>query len=126
MTAAPTGHQWQHMGSQDLPALARGTKPGRLDDRIPEVVAVLSTHLTAAEADPHAHRVLTVTVVPFDALLHSHGTRHGRRRRREDHHEPVTKALYFDAAGLGEGSTQDRDVRLAKLVGSLGRHAHRH
>ena len=39
--AAPTGHGPHDIGRQDLPALAPGTQPGRLDDRVPEVVVVL-------------------------------------------------------------------------------------
>ena len=74
VAVAPTGHGPDHVGRQDLAALARRTEPGRLDDRVPEVVVVLPADLAPAQPDPQAHRVLTAAVVPFDALLHGHGT----------------------------------------------------
>ena len=42
VTVAASSHGRHHVGGQDLPALADRTQPGRLDDRVPEVVVVLS------------------------------------------------------------------------------------
>ena len=77
----------------------------------------------AAQSDPQSHRVLPAPVVPFDALLHGHGTGQGGRRRAEDHHEPVAEVLHLGATGLGDGLAQDREVLPADLVGGLGRQA---
>ena len=109
------------VGGQDLPALAGGTEPGRLDHRVPEVVVVLSGYFPTAEAHAQAHRVLTVPIVPFDALLHGHPTGQGGGGRPEDHHEAVAQVLDLGTAGLGDGLTQDREVSPADLVGDIGR-----
>jgi arginase family enzyme len=106
--------------AKDLPALAGGTQPGRFDDRVPEVVVVLSGDLATTQAHSQAHRVFPVAVVPFDALLHGHATGESSRGRREDHHEPVTQVLHLGATDLGNGLAQDREVPTADLVSSIG------
>ena len=54
------------------PPLSSRTQPGRLDDRIAEVVAVLLGCLTGAQADANTERLTVRTIVMFDSLLHSH------------------------------------------------------
>ena len=125
VTAAPAGHQPHDVGRQDLPALAAGTEPGRLDDRVAEVVVVLATDLAAAQPDPQTDRLLAAPVVAFDALLHRHRARQRRRRRREHDHEPVTQVLHLGAARLGDRLTQDREMPAAQLVRGVGRQARR-
>ena len=123
VTAAPTGHSPHHVGRQNLPALAGGTESSRLDDRVAEVVAVLSTDFASAQPDPKAHRVLPATVVPFDALLHDHPARQGGRGRGEHHHEPITQILHLGATCFGDRLAQDREMISANLVGRFGRQA---
>ena len=82
-SVAPAGHQPHHVGGQDLAALAGGAEPGRLDDRVAEVVVVLSADLAAAQPDPQAHRVVTAAVVPArrPAAWPPHTPRRPRPRR---------------------------------------------
>ena len=109
--------------ARTCPLSHRAHSAGRLDDRVPEVVVVLLADLAPAQSDPQAHRVLTVPVVPFDALLHGHRARQGGRRRAEHHHEPVTEVLHLGATRFGDRLAQDREVTTADLVGGLGRQA---
>jgi len=74
VAVAATGHGPHDVGSQNLPAFASRTEPGRLDDRISEVVVVLPGHFPTAETNPQGHRAFPIPVVPLDALLHGHGT----------------------------------------------------
>ena len=120
VTIAPTGHRPHHVGGQDLPALAGGTQPGRLDDRVPEVVVVLSGDLPAAQAHPQTHRVLPVAVVPFDALLHGHGAARAAEAEPKTTMSPSPRFFTSVPPGLGDGLAQDREVLPADLVGGLG------
>ena len=52
VTTASAGHGPHHIGSQDLPTLAEGTEPGRLDHRVTEVVGILAGDLSPTESDP--------------------------------------------------------------------------
>ena len=81
MTAPPTGHRSHEVGRQDLTGVAAGTEPGCLDDRVPEVVAVLVADLAHAQAHTQSDWFSTLAVVLFDALLHAYCTRQGRGRR---------------------------------------------
>ena len=121
VSAAPTGHGPHDVGSQDLPAVAGGTQPSCLDDRVPEVVVVLPADLARAQTHPQAHRMLSLPVVPLDALLHRHGTAQRGRGRAEHHHEPVAEVLHLGATGLRHGLAEDREVSPADLVCDLGR-----
>ena len=125
VTAAATSRQPHDVRRQDLPALTAGAQPGRLDDRVAEVVVVLSTDLAPAQPDPQTHRVLTPPVVAFDALLHGHRARQRRRRGAEHDHEPVTQVLHLGAARLGDRLTQDREMPATQLVRGVGRQARR-
>ena len=113
VSAAPTGHQPHHIRSQDLAARAGRAELSCLDHRVPEVIAVLRADVAHTQPDAQAHGVLATTVVAFDSLLHGNSTRHGRGRRAEHHHEPVTQALHLGAARLGDRLTQDREVSAA-------------
>ena len=67
--------------------------------------------------------MLTVSIVPFDTLLHRHPTGQGSRGRTKDNHEAVTQVLNLGATGLGDGLTQDREVSSADVIGGVGRQA---
>ena len=103
MTASPTGHGPHHVGSQNLPALALGAEPGCLDDRVPEVVLVLSAHLAAAQPYAQTDRVLPTTVVALHPLLHSHPAGQGSRRGGEGHHQAISQVLHLGTTCLGDG-----------------------
>jgi hypothetical protein len=53
-------------------AFTPGAETGSLDHRVAEVVAVIATYLTDAEADPEADPMLLSSVVQLHALLHGH------------------------------------------------------
>ena len=104
--SSPTGGTGGGCGDRPWPAphrrpgparLAAGTEPGRLDDRVPEVVAVLPGDL-APLSPPAAPPSARGAVVLFDALLHGDPAGQGGRGRGEDHHEPVTQVLHLGAA----------------------------
>ena len=121
VATAPSGGPSHPCRGQDLSALAGGAQPCCLDDRVPEVVVVLSGYLPPAQSDPQPHRMLSAAVVPHDALLHGDGTGQGGRRRGERHHQPVTQVLHLGATGFGDGLAEDREVDPADLFGRVGR-----
>ena len=125
VTAAAASRQSHDVCRQDLPALTAGAEPGRFDDRVAEVVVVLSTDLAPAQPHPQPHRVLTPPVVAFDALLHRHRARQRRRRGAEHDHEPVTQVLHLGAARLGDRLTQDRKMPAPQFVRAVGRQTRR-
>jgi hypothetical protein len=115
--ASATSRQPHDVGRQHLPARAVRTQPRRLDDRFAEIVADFAGHLTRAHTNPQAHRVLTPTAVPLDALLHRHRARQRRRRSTKHDHQTVAQVLHLDAAGFSGRLTQDREVGAPHFVG---------
>ena len=79
-------------GEQDLAPVGPGTQAGGLDDRVPEVVAVLHGGLAGTDADPEPW-ASPGPGVGLGGLLHRHGAREGRRGRRERHMRPFPRFL---------------------------------
>jgi hypothetical protein len=125
VAAASTCRQSHDVGRQHLPARTGGTEPRCFDDRVTEVVVVVTTDFSTAQANSQTQPLIACPVVTLDALLHRDRAGHCGRRGGEHDHEPVTQVLDFRAARLGDRAAQDREMAAAQLVGSIGRETRR-
>jgi hypothetical protein len=92
---------------ENLSALRRGAKPGRLDNRSAETVVPLEDHVAGADPDPDLQRRRARPVLPADRLLDGHRRPHGIRRPREGRHDPIAQVLdQMPPAGLDGGGHQ--------------------
>ena len=121
MRTSSTGGGPNQVRDENLSTFGFGAQPGRLDDRVSEVVVALLGRLPAAQAHPQSQGSLSGGIVAVDPLLHGHGTVEGDRGRAEDDHEPVAQVLHLCTPGGGDGLAQHGEVPVPHLVGGIGR-----
>ena len=91
-------HEADQVRREDLPAPGRRAQPGRLDDRVAEVVGVVLHRLAGAQADPDREVLAPGTVVVLDRLLHAHRAGQRPAQRGVHDHQPVAEILDLGAA----------------------------
>jgi hypothetical protein len=85
------------------------------------MTVVFGIDFASTQPDSQPDSLSLGTIVVFDPLLHRYRARQGRRRRIEDHHEPVACALHFGTAGFGHRLAQNGEVAPSERVEKTGR-----